>query len=171
VLRLGYEELFVALSEYGHGSPKDNGPLVHAKVLIVESEHHTRRTLRDLLLAFGCSRIHEARDVEGGLEAVQSLAPDLVLLDWQLPATGGADFVCRLRGAGFPGAGVPIIMLIGREQHSRVLEAVRLGVHEFLLKPISRGALEARLFSVLDRSRESPRPSASPAVPLRKLAS
>ena len=42
-------------------------------------------------------------------------------------------------------------MLTGHGERSRVLEAVRSGVHEFLLKPVSRAALKARLLSVLGR--------------------
>ena len=43
------------------------------------------------------------------------------------------------------------MVLTGHGERSRVLEAVRSGVHEFLLKPVSRAALKARLLSVLGR--------------------
>jgi DNA-binding response OmpR family regulator len=119
----------------------------------------------------GCSRIHEATDGESGLEAIHTLAPDLVLLDWELPGMGGACFVRRLRGAGLPGKSVPVIILVGREERSRVLEAVRLGVHEFLLKPVSSGALEARLLSILSRSPAIPEGDRRSAPTPRKLAS
>ncbi len=161
----------MALSQGCGGVPKDGGPIAQTKVLIVDGEYHTRRTLRALLLAFGCSRIHEAIDGESGLEAIHTLTPDLVMLDWDLPGMGGANFVRRLRGSAFPGSSVPVIMLIGREERSRVLEAVQLGVHEFLLKPVARGALKARLISVLVRSPAIPRREREPARSLRKLAS
>ena len=44
-------------------------------------------------------------------------------------------------------------MLTGHGERSRVLEAVRLGVHEFLLKPVSSSALQARILSVLTKPR------------------
>lgn len=161
----------MASSQSCGGTPKDGGPIAQAKVLIVDGEYHTRRTLRGLLLALGCSRIHEATDGESGLEAIHTLAPDLVLLDWELPGMGGACFVRRLRGAGLPGKSVPVIILVGREERSRVLEAVRLGVHEFLLKPVSSGALEARLLSILSRSPAIPEGDRRSAPTPRKLAS
>jgi YesN/AraC family two-component response regulator len=40
-------------------------------------------------------------------------------------------------------------MLAGDPERWRVLEAVRLGVHEFLLKPVSKAALKARMLSAL----------------------
>jgi len=138
---------------------------------LCDGEYHTRRTLRALLLTSGCSRIHEATEWEAGLEAIHTLAPDLVLLDCELPGMGGAHFVRRLRGAGFQGASVPIILLVGREERARVLEAVRLGVHEFLLKPISSGALRARLVSAQGGAQSTPKRDRQPASEVRKMAS
>ena len=64
----------------------------------------------------------------------------------------GAEFVKRLRTqCAHPQCKVAIIMLTGHGERSRVLEAVRSGVHEFLPKPVSRAALKARLLSVLGR--------------------
>jgi two-component system, chemotaxis family, chemotaxis protein CheY len=124
------------------------------KVLIVDDEHYTRKVIRTLLLAIGCVKIHEAHDGPSGLEMIRSIAPDVVLLDWQMPGMDGTKFVRMVRQPNsFPFPNVPIIMLTGHGERSRVLEAVRLGVHEFLLKPVSSGALLARLLSVLTKPR------------------
>jgi PleD family two-component response regulator len=48
-----------------------------AKVLIVDDEYHTRKTIRALLLAMGCTRIHEAGDGVGGLDAIRAFSPDV----------------------------------------------------------------------------------------------
>jgi len=129
----------------------DNSTLIgRAKVLVVDDEYHTRKTIRALLLAMGCTRIHEAADGAGGLDAIRAVLPDVVLLDWDMPGVDGVEFVKRLRTErAYPHRNVPIIMLIGHGERSRVLEAVRSGVHEFLLKPVSRAALKARMLSVL----------------------
>jgi two-component system chemotaxis response regulator CheY len=124
------------------------------KVLIVDDEHYTRKVIRTLLLSIGCTRIQEASDGVSGLEAIASFAPDIVLLDWEMPGMDGAKFVRRVRSpATFPYPNVPIIMLTGHGERSRVLEAVRLGVHEFLLKPVSSAALQSRILSVLTKPR------------------
>jgi two-component system, chemotaxis family, chemotaxis protein CheY len=124
------------------------------KVLIVDDEHYTRKVIRTLLLSIGCSKIHEANSGPAGLEAIASLTPDIVLLDWEMPGMDGAEFVRRVRApTSFPYPNVPIIMLTGHGERSRVLEAVRLGVHEFLLKPVSGGALQSRILSVLTKPR------------------
>jgi FixJ family two-component response regulator len=71
----------------------------------------------------------------------------------------------------FPNPDVPIIMLTGHGERSRVVEAMRIGIDEFLLKPVSSKALQDRLFSVLvepravvqidDEERRVGRPTAS----------
>jgi DNA-binding response OmpR family regulator len=48
---------------------------------------------------------------------------------------------------------VPIIMLTGHGERSRVIEAVQVGVNEFLLKPVSSKALQSRMVSVLTKPR------------------
>jgi len=128
--------------------------LAQAKVLVVDDEYYTRKVIRTLLLTMGCTKIHEASDGQSGLEAIRDLTPDIVLLDWEMPGMDGAEFVRRVRSPNtFPLPAVPIIMLSGHGERSRVLEAVRLGVHEFLLKPVSSSALQARMLSVLTKPR------------------
>ncbi len=129
-----------------------NGLIGRSKVVIVDDEYQTRRSLRGQLLALGCGKIHEASDGSGGLEAIAAIAPDVVLLDWDMQGIDGAEFVRRLRSQRrSPNAAVPIIMMTAHGERSRVLEAVRHGIHEFLLKPVSRTALKARMLSVLSQ--------------------
>jgi DNA-binding response OmpR family regulator len=49
----------------------------------------------------------------------------------------------------FPLPDVPVIMLTGYSERSRVIEAMQLGVNEYLLKPVSSTALLARIVSIL----------------------
>jgi CheY-like chemotaxis protein len=128
---------------------------LHAlKVLVVDDEHTMRRVTRSLLQAIGVKNIRDACDGREGLEAVCSWGPDVVVLDWKMPNVSGLEFVRRVRSPNeFPYPNVPIIMLTGFGERSRVLEAVDLGVNEFLLKPVSSKALQARLVSILTRPR------------------
>jgi len=125
-----------------------------ARILVVDDEYYTRKVLRALLSSIGAVDIHDAADGASGLEAIRTLAPDVVLLDWQMPGMDGAEFTRHVRSpSSFPYPNVPIIMLTGHGERSRVIEAMRLGVHEFLLKPVSSGALQERIGSVLSKPR------------------
>jgi two-component system, chemotaxis family, chemotaxis protein CheY len=128
--------------------------LVSLKVLIVDDENTMRKVTRSLLQAIGVKSVHEAPDGPSGLDAICVLAPDVVILDWEMPGMNGREFMRRVRSPGsFPHPDVPIIMLTGHAERSRVLEAVNCGVNEFLLKPVSSKALLARLASILLRPR------------------
>ena len=140
------------------------------KVLVVDDEYRSRKTLRALLLDLGYTKIHEANDGAAGLQAMRAVAPDIVLLDWEMPDMGGAEFVRTLRsGSAFSAPQVPIIMLIRHGERSRMLEAVGLGVLEFLLKPVSSTALKTRMLSALNKPRTLARRDALSSS--RKLAS
>ena len=124
------------------------------RVLIVDDQFYTRKVIRTLLQMLGITNVQDAADGESGLEAITLFAPDVVLLDWEMPGIDGAEFTRRVRRPdSFPYPNVPIIMLTGHGERSRVLEAMRLGVHEFLLKPVSSKALQARIVSVLSKPR------------------
>jgi two-component system chemotaxis response regulator CheY len=132
-----------------------SGQLEGLKVLIVDDESTMRKVTRSLLQVIGVKDILEACDGQSGLEAICRQAPDVVLLDWSMPNLNGPDFVRQVRMPGtFPYPNVPIIMLTGHGERSRVVEAVRLGVNEFLLKPVSSTALLTRLISILAKPRQ-----------------
>ncbi|HEY4405537.1 MAG TPA: response regulator [Xanthobacteraceae bacterium] len=121
-----------------------------ARILIVDDEFYLRKVIRTLLLSMGVTDVHDASDGVSGLLAIGALDPDVVLLDWQMDGMNGPEFVRRVRGPDrFSFPNVPIIMLTGHGEHSCVVEAIRLGVHEFLVKPVSAKALYERLASVL----------------------
>jgi two-component system, chemotaxis family, chemotaxis protein CheY len=105
-------------------------------------------------MSVGVRTVYEAPDGPSGLELIRSMAPDVVILDWEMPGLDGAGFVRMVRSpATFPLPDVPIIMLTGHGERRRVVEAVSIGVNEFLLKPVSSKALQDRLVSVLAKPR------------------
>jgi CheY-like chemotaxis protein len=128
--------------------------LAKLRVLIVDDEPSMCRVTRALLQTIGVKSIFEANDGRRGLEEICNLAPDVVILDWEMPSLNGPEFVRRVRSpADFPFPDVPIIMLTAYGERSRVVEVVNLGVNEYLLKPVSSTALLARLASIIMKPR------------------
>ena len=128
-----------------------------AKVVVVDDEHYMRKVVRTMLLSIGVhnTKIYDAPDGQTGLELIRRVAPDVVILDWQMPGLDGPAFVRIVRSpATFPYPNVPIIMLTGHGERARVVEAVTIGVNEFLLKPVSVKALQDRVASVLTKPRD-----------------
>ncbi len=128
--------------------------LAVTKVLVVDDEHYMRKVVRALLMSVGIRTVYEAADGPSGLEMIRNNQPDVVILDWQMPGLDGASFVRMVRSPDtFPFPNVPIIMLTGHGERSRVVEAIQVGVNEFLLKPVSSKSLHSRLVSVLTKPR------------------
>lgn len=134
---------------------KDLSRLFHSiKVLVVDDEPYMRKVIRTLLMSIGVRTTFEAADGLAGLEAIRANAPDLVILDWEMPGLDGPAFARMVRSPEtFPYPDVPIIILTGHGERSRVVEAIRVGINEFLLKPVSTKALQDRMISVLANPR------------------
>ena len=124
------------------------------KVLVIDDEHYTRKVIRTLLMTIGVRAIQEATDGMAGLDAIRTSPPDIVLVDWSMPELDGPGFVRAVRSpATFPHPDIPIIMLTAHGERSRVIEAARLGINEYLLKPVSSQALQSRILSIITHPR------------------
>jgi two-component system chemotaxis response regulator CheY len=152
--------------------------LQSVEVLVVEDNQYMRKVVRNILVNLGVKNIHEASEGIAGLEAIRMFAPDIVILDWEMPLLNGAELVRIVRSPGvFPVPDVPIIMLTGHVERWRVVEATRLGVHEFLKKPVSGKALLDRMMSILTNPRQmvrlgdyyGPEPRKLSYEPIQKL--
>lgn len=142
------------------------------RVLVVDDEPAMRRVTRSLLQSIGVKTIFEANDGRSGLEAICTATPDVVILDWQMPSPNGPEFMRQVRSPEtFPFPDVPVIMLTGHGDRSHVVAAVRLGVNEFLIKPVSSAALRARLISVFANPRRMIRKGDYYGPQLRKMSS
>jgi CheY-like chemotaxis protein len=99
--------------------------LVHAvEVLIVDDNQFMRKVVRNLLVNLGVKTIYEAGDGVAGLEAIRTFAPDIVILDWEMPLLDGAELARIVRSPGaFPVPDVPIIMLSGHVERWRIEQA------------------------------------------------
>jgi CheY-like chemotaxis protein len=137
-----------------HLSPEITSLLQSLTVLVVEDNSFTRRINRGMLAHLGVKTIHEAVDGADGLEAIRRYAPDLVIVDWDLPLVSGAELVRMVRSPKtFPLPDIPIIVLTCHGERWRVIEAQRCGANEFLVKPASARALLDRIVSIFMKPR------------------
>ena len=125
-------------------------------VLVVDDNAFMRKMVRSLLTNIGIKKVYEAGDGIAGLEMIRSVSPDVVILDWEMPLLNGPEFVRIVRSPGvFPLPDIPIIMLTAYCERRRIIEAVQIGVNEFLCKPVSAKALMDRFISILCKPRAS----------------
>ena len=123
-------------------------------IVVADQNQYTRRLTRMMLMTIGAKSIYEATDGVTALDVFRTANPDVAILDWEMPLVSGQDLIRIVRSPGvFPKPDLPIILLTAGADRSRVNEAIRLGVHEFLCKPTSPGALRDRLVSILVKPR------------------
>jgi two-component system chemotaxis response regulator CheY len=126
------------------------------RVLVVDDNPFMRNLVRNMLANLGVKKIHEAGDGIAALDMIRSLMPDVVILDWEMPLLTGPELVRIVRSPGaFPVPDIPIIILTAHGERWRIVEAAKLGVNEFLCKPVSAKALFDRLISILLKPRET----------------
>jgi CheY-like chemotaxis protein len=102
-------------------------------------------------------RGYEIMTAPGGAEALEILAgdlPDLLLLDLMMPFMDGYEVCSRLR-ADPRTASLPIIMLTAKAQVASRIEGLRLGVDDYVTKPVHPDELVSRICAALDRAVEA----------------
>jgi len=124
------------------------------RFLIIDDNAHMRRILKTLLHGFGARDVVEAEDGAGGLEAFSQHNPDIIFIDWSMPIFDGLELIQMIRQpGGNANPFVPIIMLTGHTERTRVTAARDAGITEFMAKPVSAKGLYQRVFSVVAQPR------------------
>jgi len=128
------------------------------KVLVVDDDQYMRKVARTMLTTIGVRNIEEASNGLIGIDVIRTMAPDVVILAWDMPGLDGVGFMRTLRAPEtFSYPDVPVIMLTGHGERSRVVDAIKAGVNEFLLKPVSLKFLRERQVAVLGNPRPTVR--------------
>ncbi len=124
---------------------------MQAKVLIVEDDVEIADLIRLYLEKDGMTVIL-APDAETGLESFSSDAPDIVLLDINLPGIDGYEFLRGLRRT----RSTPVLIVSAREEDADIILGLGLGADDFIVKPFAPKVLAARVQAQLRRSRMGP---------------
>lgn len=105
--------------------------------LVVDDNHHMRHLVRMILKSLGVNEIMEAEDGSAALRTMENYEADIVICDWNMQPMDGIAFTKMIRTSeDSPNIYVPIIMLTGHTEISRVKIARDAGVNEFLAKPV-----------------------------------
>ena len=116
------------------------------RIAVVEDEVYTREELCNMLEKAGYSAL-AVTAFENAAEQLTVLAPDLVILDLNLPEISGFQICRDLKQK----TSIPVLVLTSRDQMSDELQALRLGADEYLPKPCRKERLLARIANILKR--------------------
>jgi len=114
------------------------------RALVIDDSRVTRRIISNIMQDLG----YEVTLAADGLEALQRLeehgAPDVVLVDWNMPVMDGLEFIKAVR-ADTAYADLPLMMITTETEMERMALAFTAGVNEFVMKPFDSEMIEAKL--------------------------
>lgn len=127
--------------------------LATLNVLVIDDNPQMRTIVGTVLAAAGVRKLHYAQDGRQALDVLASVPIDLAYVDYEMPKMNGLDFILEVRKRQGQERYLPLIMLTGYAEPSRVAAARDVGVTEFLCKPVSANAILNRLESVIINQR------------------
>lgn len=116
------------------------------KALVVDDSMTIRRIVIKALAEIGIADAVEAGDGDDAVTAAKAGPFDIVLMDWNMPKMSGLDAVKAIRAAGVK---TPIIMVTTEAEKTRVIEAIKAGVNDYLIKPFTPQQLGDKVKAIL----------------------
>ena len=131
----------------------DRQEILHtARIMIIDDDDDLRHVLMTQFEREGVAALEQAATVASTFEKIDQFAPDILILDVQLPDGNGFHTCARLREQELE---IPIIMLTGQDRESEVIKGLDTGVNDYIVKPMRFGELVARICAQLHHYRAS----------------
>lgn len=120
------------------------------RVLLVDDSRTMRNIQKRILTDMGVTEFIEASD---GLEALSAIASmpqgfDAVLVDWNMPNMDGHTLVQRIRERD---KATPLIMVTTEAEKTRVIDAIKAGVNNYVIKPFTPETLLEKVKTTLQK--------------------
>ncbi len=112
------------------------------KVMLVDDSRTIRNIQKNVLGQLGHTEILEAGDGLEALKLLETDTPDLMLVDWNMPNMDGITLVRKVRETNKK---TPIIMCTTEAQKDRVIEAIKAGVNNYVVKPFNVESLSEKI--------------------------
>jgi len=116
------------------------------RIMLVDDSRTMRNIQKSVLAQLGYTEIEEACDGQDALSKVGAFEPDLLLVDWNMPNMDGLTMVKAFRQRD---KNTPIIMVTTETEKSRVIDAIKAGVNNYVVKPFTPDLLAQRINETL----------------------
>jgi two-component system chemotaxis response regulator CheY len=124
----------------------------NTRVLIIDDMNTMRQLVKGQVRAMGFKNIQEAENGEAGFkilaETHKAGAPiELILSDWNMPVMTGIDLLKKVRATA-EYKNVPFMLITAEGESSQVMEAIKSGVSNYVVKPFTPAVLQEKLLAV-----------------------
>jgi two-component system chemotaxis response regulator CheY len=114
------------------------------RILVVDDMSTMRRIIRTILNQLGYSNIEEAENGKQALAKLKSEKFDFVITDWNMPEMDGLTLVKQIRSD--PELKhLPVLMVTAEAKKENVLEALKAGVNNYIVKPFTPEVLKEKM--------------------------
>ncbi|MCD6249351.1 MAG: response regulator [candidate division Zixibacteria bacterium] len=107
-----------------------------------------RRIIINTLKRAGFNDVVEAADGKDALAKMKVEKPNFVITDWNMPEMDGLTFVTTLRSQA-EYANLPVLMVTTRSVKEDIVEAMKAGVNNYIVKPFTPATLKEKIESML----------------------
>lgn len=116
------------------------------RILVVDDSLVMRRLITKELTEAGLGEVDQVNDGSEAVTAVAGKHYDIVLMDWNMPNMLGIEALQVIRASG---SKVPIIMVTTEAEKSRIIDAIKSGANNYLVKPFKSKALVQKIQEVM----------------------
>ena len=119
------------------------------RILVVDDFASMRKIIKGLLNQIGFQNIEEADDGSTALEKLKIGEFDLVICDWNMPKVPGIEVLKAIRND--PRLkDLPFLMVTAEAKKDNVMEAVKAGVNQYIVKPFTAETLKKKIEKIFD---------------------
>lgn len=133
------------------------------RILVVDDFVSVREVMINSLKEIGFTNILQADDGEVGWKALNNIQPpiELVISDWNMPKMTGIEFLKKVRSSE-RFRNLPFLLVTTDSEKEQVIEAVKSGVHNYIIKPFTTETIRERLEAVYQKLNSSTKQISEP---------
>lgn len=120
------------------------------KVLVADDFATMRKIIRNILKQIGFENILEAEDGHAALQVLKNEEVGLVVTDWNMPNLSGIELLRQIR-QNPKTAKVPVLMVTAEGLKENVLEAVKAGVNNYVVKPFTAEVFQEKIEAIFKK--------------------
>ena len=120
------------------------------RFLVVDDSSTMRRIIINTLTKLGYDNVSEAANGREGLDRLGSNGADVIITDWNMPEMTGIDFIRTVRTQ--PATrNIPVLMVTTNAAKDDIVEALRVGVNSYVVKPFTPETMKEKIEAVIAR--------------------